>query len=51
MLGPVLLSTHNLHYYQALMAELRAAIAEGRLDEMAEDFAKAQAEGDLPPLD
>jgi queuine tRNA-ribosyltransferase len=51
MLGPVLLSTHNLHYYQALMAELRAAIAEGRLDEMADDFAKAQAEGDLPPLD
>jgi queuine tRNA-ribosyltransferase len=51
MLGPVLLSTHNLHYYQALMAELRAAIAEGRLDEMADDFARAQAEGDLPPLD
>ncbi len=51
MLGPVLLSTHNLHYYQALMAELRAAIAEGRLDEMADHFAKAQAEGDLPPLD
>ncbi len=51
MLGPVLLSMHNLHYYQALMAELRAAIAKGRLDEMADDFARAQAEGDLPPLD
>jgi queuine tRNA-ribosyltransferase len=51
MLGPVLLSTHNLHYYQALMGELRAAIAEGRLDEMADDFTRAQAEGDLPPLD
>ncbi|MDX1576226.1 MAG: tRNA guanosine(34) transglycosylase Tgt, partial [Kiloniellales bacterium] len=51
MLGPVLLTTHNLHYYQALRAELRAAIAEGRLDDMVEDFARTQAEGDLPPLD
>jgi queuine tRNA-ribosyltransferase len=50
MLGPVLLSSHNLHYYQALMADLRAAIAKGRLDEMAGDFARAEAEGDLPPL-
>jgi queuine tRNA-ribosyltransferase len=50
MLGPVLLSSHNLHYYQALMANLRAAIAKGRLDEMAGDFARAEAEGDLPPL-
>ena len=51
MLGPVLLSTHNLHYYQALMAELRSAIADGRLDDMADDYARVQAEGDLPPLD
>ena len=51
MLGPVLLTTHNLHYYQALMAELRAAIAERRLDDMAEDFARRQADGDLPPVD
>ena len=51
MLGPVLLTTHNLHYYQALMADLRAAIEGGRLDDMAEDFARRQAEGDLPLLD
>jgi len=51
MLGPVLLSTHNLHYYQAVMADLRAAIAAGRLDDMAEDFARTQAQGDLPPVD
>ncbi len=51
MLGPVLLTTHNLHYYQALMAELRAAIAEGRLEDMAEGFARMQAAGDLPPVD
>jgi queuine tRNA-ribosyltransferase len=51
MLGPVLLSGHNLHYYQALMAELRSAIAEGRLGDMADRFATDQSAGDLPPLD
>jgi queuine tRNA-ribosyltransferase len=51
MLGPVLLSGHNLHYYQALMAELRSAIAEGRLGDMADRFATDQSAGDLPPLE
>jgi queuine tRNA-ribosyltransferase len=32
MLGPMLLTWHNLSYYQALMRGLRAAIAERRLD-------------------
>jgi queuine tRNA-ribosyltransferase len=50
MLGPVLLSTHNLHYYQTLMAELRSVIAGRRLDDMTDEFARVQAEGDLPPL-
>ena len=40
--------THNLHYYQSLMAGLRSAIAEGRLDDMADGFARDQAAGDLP---
>ncbi len=31
MLGPMLLTWHNLHYYQDLMAGIRAAIADGRL--------------------
>ncbi|THD82666.1 MAG: tRNA guanosine(34) transglycosylase Tgt [Phenylobacterium sp.] len=31
ILGQVLLSWHNLAFFQALMAEIRAAIAEGRL--------------------
>jgi len=30
MLGPILLSVHNLTYYQSLMAEARSAIAEDR---------------------
>lgn len=50
MLGPILLTIHNLHYYQELMAGLRSAIDAGSLDDFAADFARQQAEGDLPPL-
>ena len=32
MLGPILLTQHNLYFYQRLMSKLRAAIAAGRLD-------------------
>ncbi|UPY38358.1 tRNA guanosine(34) transglycosylase Tgt [Sediminicoccus sp. KRV36] len=32
MLGPMLLSWHNIHYYQALMARMRAAILAGRFE-------------------
>ncbi len=35
MLGPMLLTWHNLTYYQALMRGLRAAIIAGRLDDHA----------------
>jgi queuine tRNA-ribosyltransferase len=35
MLGPILLSWHNLHYFQGLMRRLRRAILTGRLDEEA----------------
>ena len=31
MLGPMLLTWHNVQYYQDLMAGIRAAIGEGRL--------------------
>jgi queuine tRNA-ribosyltransferase len=35
MLGPILLTWHNLVHYQDLMRDLRAAIAAGRLDDVA----------------
>jgi len=38
MLGPMLLTWHNLTFYQTLMQGLRAAIAAGRLESFAEDF-------------
>jgi len=50
MLGQILLTWHNLYYYQALMAELREAIAAGRLAAWSASFAAAEAEGDIEPL-
>lgn len=47
ILAAMLLSWHNLHYYQDLMAGLRDAIAGGTLDAFAADFAKTQALGDI----
>jgi queuine tRNA-ribosyltransferase len=38
ILGARLATLHNLHYYQALMAELRAAIAAGTLSEAQQEF-------------
>jgi queuine tRNA-ribosyltransferase len=50
VLGLMLMTWHNLHYYQDLMRDLRAAIAEGRLQAYAADFAALQAGGDIEPL-
>jgi queuine tRNA-ribosyltransferase len=46
MLGPMLLTWHNLTYYQDLMAELRRAIEEGRLKECAAELEAGLALGD-----
>jgi len=50
MLGPILLTRHNLHYYQQIMAGLRAAIEDGRLEDFVAEFERQQAEGDIAPL-
>ena len=47
MLGAMLMTRHNLHYYQELMAGLRGAIEAGRLDAFAAAFHAEQAQGDL----
>ncbi|MBB6506178.1 queuine tRNA-ribosyltransferase [Sphingomonas endophytica] len=38
MLGAMLMTEHNIAFYEAMMADLRAAIAEGRLAAFANDF-------------
>jgi queuine tRNA-ribosyltransferase len=48
--GLMLLSWHNLTYYQDLMADMRAAIEAGRFAAFARDFATRQAAGDIDPL-
>jgi queuine tRNA-ribosyltransferase len=48
MLGPMLLTWHNLQHYQDLMATLRAAIEEGSFEEVATELERTMAEGDVP---
>ena len=50
ILAPMLLTEHNLRYYADLMAELRGAIARGRLEDLAAGVAALEEEGDIPPL-
>ena len=50
MLGSVLLTWHNLAYYQDLMRDMRSAISEGRMDAFARDFHTAQEGGDIDPV-
>ncbi|PCI37063.1 MAG: hypothetical protein COB46_13955 [Rhodospirillaceae bacterium] len=50
ILGSMLLTWHNLHYYQVLMVEIREAISEGRFEDFQRKFAEAQAQGDIEAL-
>ena len=50
ILGSMLLTWHNLHYYQNLMADMRSAIAEGSFDAFAVAFTVEQAMSDIEPL-
>ncbi|SIS54459.1 tRNA guanosine(34) transglycosylase Tgt [Insolitispirillum peregrinum] len=47
MLGPMLLTWHNIQYYQDLTAGLRDAIANGTTQQFVADFEAGQALGDL----
>ena len=50
MISGMLLTWHNLHYYQVLMQGLRDAIAAGRLTAFVADFHATRAGGDIDPL-
>ncbi|MFM8928976.1 MAG: tRNA-guanine transglycosylase, partial [Betaproteobacteria bacterium] len=45
MLGPMLASIHNLHYYLNLMREVRQALDEGRFAAFAAQFAADRGSG------
>ncbi|MEM6594337.1 MAG: tRNA guanosine(34) transglycosylase Tgt [Pseudomonadota bacterium] len=50
IIASMLLTWHNLHYYQELMAGLRDAISKGRLDAFVRAFHEMRAQGDIEPL-
>lgn len=50
ILGAMLLTWHNLHYYQDIMRGLRGAIESGSLDPWIAAFEEEQGRGDIPPL-
>ena len=45
MLGPMLATIHNLHYYLNLMREVREALEQGRYAEFRRQFAQDRARG------
>ncbi len=50
MIAGMLLSWHNVHYFQQIMTEMRAAIAAGTFAEWEAQFHALRAEGDIEPL-
>jgi queuine tRNA-ribosyltransferase len=50
IIASMLLTWHNLHYYQELMQGLRDAISAGKLGQFVLDFHQSRAAGDIEPL-
>ena len=50
MLGPILMSRHNIAYYQSLMRGIREAIAAGSLTDHAATLREGWKKGDIPAL-
>ena len=50
IIASMLLTWHNLRYYQRLMQGLREAIAAGRMADFVAGFEAERARGDIEPL-
>ena len=50
IISSMLLTWHNLHYYQVLMSELRQAIASNKLDSYVVEFHSIRERGDIEPI-
>ena len=50
IISSMLLTWHNLHYYQVLMSELRQAIAINKLDSYVAEFHSIRERGDIEPI-
>ncbi len=50
IISSMLMTWHNLHYYQELMAGMRSAIAAGEFASFEAEFHAGRAQGDIEPL-
>ncbi len=50
ILAVMLLSWHNIRYYERLMQGIRKSLEEGNFDEFVKDFYRKQAQGDIEEL-
>lgn len=50
IISSMLLTWHNLHYYQVLMSELRQAIASNKLNSYVAEFHSIRERGDIEPI-
>ena len=50
IIASMLMTWHNLHYFQELMAGMREAIASGEFEDWQAQFHESQALGDLPAV-
>lgn len=50
IIGSMLLTWHNLHYYQCLMSELRESIVNAELSEYVKNFHNLREIGDIEPI-
>ncbi|WJY21079.1 tRNA guanosine(34) transglycosylase Tgt [Fontisubflavum oceani] len=50
IISSMLLTWHNLHYFQEIMQGMRDAIAADRFEAWEADFHAGRSEGDIPPL-
>lgn len=50
IIGSMLLTWHNLHYYQKLMAGMRDAISNNALDAFVKTFHATREQGDIEPI-
>ena len=50
IIGSMLLTWHNLHYYQTLMNDLRQAISNQNLSKFVKDFREMQSSGDIEKI-
>lgn len=50
IISSMLLTWHNLHYFQEIMEGMRGAIAGGRFEDWQAEFHAGRAQGDIEPL-